>query len=98
MSSPLDQVQSTVWAHQQGLLHLTHTQMPRFSSIRQTVYATRLSVLVEPFAQVAELLAAPMASEEVHEVLMVCGGRILDLDPALLNHRVSFFYEEFAGG
>ena len=93
----LDAVQSTVRVIQQGL-QLTDEQLPAFFK-RHTISLTCSSDRAAgTLRAVSELLAMPVASVEMQEVVMVCGHHLFHHDPAVLHHLVSFFCKEFKGG
>lgn len=97
MARQLSQVQSTVWAIQQAL-QLTDKQLPAF--FKRHFYS--LQILPERAAQtlqtVADLLAVPVASKEMLEVVMVCDQRLFDRGAAEIRQNVVFFCEEFGRG
>ena len=97
MARKLHQIQSTVQAVQERLL-LTDEQLPDF--FRRHFYSLKyFSYCVTHTLQtVAELLAVPVASIEMQEVIMVCSQRLFELDPAVILPRVSFFCNEYKGG
>ena len=93
----LNEVQSTVQAIQQGLL-LMDEKLPDF--FKQHVCSLQYSPdrVAHTLQVVAELLAVPVASKEMREVIMVCNERLFDPDPAEVHRQVSFFCKEFKGG
>ena len=97
MARKLNQVQSTVWAIQRAL-QLTDKQLLAF--LKRHVYS--LQILPERAAltlqTVAELLAVPLASKEMLEVVMVCDQRLFDRGAAEIRQNVVFFCEEFGRG
>lgn len=97
MGRKLRDVQSKVRAVQQGL-HLTDEQLPAFFRRHVAVLAYTSDRVAQTLQTVAELLAVPMASAEMHEAVMVCNGRLFNYNPAVLHHLVTFFCKEFKGG
>ena len=97
MTRQLKQVQSTVWAIQQ-VLQLTDEQLPVF--LKRHVYSLQGSPerAVQTLQAVAELLALPVASKEMLEVVMVCDQRLFKRGVVELGCNISFFCEEFGGG
>ena len=97
MARQLDDVQSAVQAIQQELL-LTDEQLIEF--FRRHYYSLQYSPsrIAETLQVVAELLAVPVASKEVREVVKVCGSRLFNQHPVVLHRKVSFFCKEFKGG
>ena len=97
MARDLKEVQNTVWAIQQAL-ELTDEQLPAF--FERHFYSLLFSPehVARILHTVAELLALPVASKKMQEVIMVCGQRLFKHDPAVVHHRVSFFCKEFKGG
>ncbi|KAL3162610.1 hypothetical protein ABBQ38_008657 [Trebouxia sp. C0009 RCD-2024] len=97
MARRLDQVQSTVWAIQQAL-RLRDDQLPAFLKRHASCLIFKPERIGQTLQTVAELLAVPVKSEEVQEVVMVCDERLFTINPAMLSQLVSFFCEEFGGG
>ncbi|KAL3162593.1 hypothetical protein ABBQ38_008641 [Trebouxia sp. C0009 RCD-2024] len=97
MVRPLDQVQSTVWAVQQ-VLQLTDDQLPAFLKRHAGCLLFTPARVGQTLHTVAELLAVPVTSEDMHEVVMLCGQQLFKPDSAKLSQLVSFFCEEFGGG
>ncbi|KAL3162646.1 hypothetical protein ABBQ38_008691 [Trebouxia sp. C0009 RCD-2024] len=97
MARQLAQVQSTVRAIQQGL-QLTNEQLASVFKRHQVSLLCSPERVGQTLQAVADLLAVPVASEEMRQVVMVCGRSLFNVDPAVLHQRVSFFCEEFTGG
>ena len=97
MARQLDAVQSTVQAIQQGLL-LTDEHLSAF--FKRHVHSLKYSAdhVAHTLQVVAELLAVPVASEEMRKVILVCSEGLFVQDPAVLRRRISFFCKEFKGG
>ena len=97
LARQLSEVQSTVQAMQQTL-QLTDAQLSAF--FKRHLYSLLYSHerVARTLQTLAELLAVPVASKEMWEVVMVCDHRLFDPDPAEFHHRVSFFCKEFKGG
>ena len=97
MARKLHDVQSTVQAIQQGLL-LVDEELPAF--FKRHLYSLRYSPdrVAHSLQVIAELLAVPVASEEMRKVILVCSEQLFNRDPAALHQRVSFFCKEFKGG
>lgn len=97
MARPLSKVQSTVQFIQQQL-RLKDEQLPAyFDRHYMSLQYTPVRV-ARTLQAVAELLAVPVASHEVQEVLMACHYKLFRATPDVLHHRVSFFCQEFQGG
>ena len=96
MTRQLNEVQSTVQAIQQGLL-LMDDQLPEFFRRHFCSLKFSLDRVASTLQVVAELLAVPTASEELQEVIKVCGERLFHQDPAAIHQRTSFFCKEFQG-
>ena len=90
-------VQSTVWAIQQAL-QLTDEQLPAFFKKHTYSLLYTPDRVAQTLQTVAGLLAVPVASKEMQEVLLKCDFRIFKVEPTVLLQRVSFFCEEFSGG
>ena len=97
MARQLNQVQSTVWAIQ-TVLQLKEEQLPAF--FKRHVYSLLGSQerAGQTLQAVAELLAVPVASKEMLEVVMVCDQRMFGRSAAEIRRNISFFCEEFGGG
>ena len=97
MTRQLKQVQSTVWAIQQAL-HLTDEHLPAF--FKRHFYSLQGSPerAAQTLHAVAELLAVPVTSKEMLEVVMVCDQRLFICGAAEVRRNVSSFCEEFSGG
>ena len=97
MGRQLSEVQSTVRAIQQGLM-LPDDQLPAF--FRRHVYSLQHlpDHVVHTLQVVAELLAVPVASEEMRKVVQVCGEQLFMQDPVVLHRKVSSFCNDFKGG
>ena len=93
----LNEVQSTFQTIQTAL-ELTNEQLPAF--FKQHYFGLQYSsVRVSQTLQtIAELLAVPLAAEEMHEVMKATGHELFDQVPAVLHDRVSFFCKDFEGG
>ncbi|KAL3162590.1 hypothetical protein ABBQ38_008639 [Trebouxia sp. C0009 RCD-2024] len=97
MARPLDQVQSTMWTIQQAL-RLRDNQLPAFLKRHACCLRYTPERVGQILHTVAEVLAVPVTSDDVQEVVLGCGQRLFEQDPANLNKLVSFFCEEFGGG
>ncbi|KAL3146997.1 hypothetical protein ABBQ38_014964 [Trebouxia sp. C0009 RCD-2024] len=97
MARPLNQVQSTLWAIQQ-VSELRDDQLPAF--LKQHPYSLLYSPehVSQNLHTIAELLAMPVTSDDMPEIVMGCGQQLFHLDSATLSQRISFFCEEFGGG
>lgn len=97
MTRQLTQVQSTVWAIQETL-QLKDEQLPAF--LKRHFYSLQSSPerAAQTLQAVAELLAVPVTSKEMLEVLMVCDQRLFNCGAAEISCTVSFFCKEFGGG
>ena len=93
----LNEVQSVVWAVQQ-LLQLTDEQLPRFFNKQPASLNYSADRVAHTLQTVAELLALPVTSKEVQQVITVCSHRLFAHDHASLHRQVSFFCKEFKGG
>ena len=97
MGRKLSGVQSTVQAIQQGLL-LMDDQLPNFFKRHFRSLQFSPGRAAHTLQVVAELLAVPMASEEMQEVIKISGQQLFHIDPAVIHQRTSFFCKEFQGG
>ncbi|KAL3135102.1 hypothetical protein ABBQ32_008046 [Trebouxia sp. C0010 RCD-2024] len=97
MARQLAQVQSIVRAIQQGL-QLTNEQLASVFKRHHVSLVCSPERVGQTLQAVADLLAVPVASEEMRQVVMVCGHSLFNVDPAVFHERVSFFCEEFTGG
>ena len=97
MTRQLKQVQSTVWAVQQAL-QLTDEQLPAFLKRHYNILLSSPERAVQTLSAVAELLAVPVTSKEMLEVVMVCDQRLFKRGAAEICRKVSFFCENFRGG
>ena len=97
MARQLIEVQSTVQAIQQGLL-LTDEQLSAFFKRHFHSLDHSADRVGHTLQVVAELLAVPMASEEMREVILACGKQLFHHNPAEVHRLVSFFCKEFKGG
>ena len=97
MTRQLSEVQSTVQAIQQGLV-LTDEQLSEILRRHGPCLQFSPDRVAHTLQVVAELLAVPVASEEMREVIKVCGKRLFIADPVVLHRKVSFFCKEFKGG
>ena len=98
MKRGLSQVASTSRAIRQALQLIDDERSAFF---RQHVYSLLYSArcVLQTLQIVAGLLAVPLASKEMKDVIiMVCGQQLFHHDPAELCRRVTFFREEFNGG
>ena len=97
MSRQLNDIQSTVQFVQQAL-QLADQELAAFF-FRQHVHSLQLSPeCVQTFQTMAELLAMPVASQEMREVVLACDRNLFSHHPALMLERVSLFCKEFSGG
>ena len=97
MARKLNEVQSTVQAIQQGLL-LMDDQLPDLFKRHFWSLQFLPGRVAHTLQVVAELLAVPMASMEMQEVIKVSGQQLFNIDPAVIHQRTSFFCKEFQGG
>ena len=97
MARKLNEVQSTVQAIQHGLM-LMDDRLPAFFKRHGSSRIFSPDHVVHTLQVVAELLAVPVASQAMREVIVACNGRLFDRDPAVIHQRVSFFCKEFKGG
>ena len=97
MARKLKEVQSTVQAIQQGLL-LADEKLPAFFNRHFYSLQSSPDRVAHTLQVVAELLAVPVASKEMWQVIKVCNERLFMPEPAVLHHRISYFCEEFKGG
>ena len=97
MARKLIEVQNTLQAIQQGLL-LRDDELPAFFKRHARSLGLSPDRVTHTLQVVAELLAVPVASKEMQDVIKVCSERLFMPDPTVLHHRISYFCEEFKGG
>ena len=97
MTRQLKQVQSTVWTIQQAL-QLKDEQLPVFFKRHFYSLLSSPERAAQTLHAVAELLAVPVTSTEMLEVVMICDQRLFICGAAEIRRNVSFFCEEFSGG
>ena len=97
MARPLSEVQRTVRAIQQAL-QLTDEQLPAFFKRHDQIIRISSERVAQTLQTVSELLAVPVASKEMQEVVMVCSRSLFNSEPAELGKRIAFFCEESNGG
>ena len=97
MSRRLDDVQNTFWVIQQAL-QLSDKQLPVFFHRHFRSLHFSPGHVAQTLQTVAELLAVPVASKEMQDVVMVRHQQLFAKEPAELHHLVSFFCKEFKGG
>ena len=97
MGRHLSDVQSTVHTIQNAL-ELTAKQLPAY--FKRHHYSLQFSSdhVAQTLQTAAELLAVPVASKEMQEVVLVSGQQLFRKDPAVIHERTSFFCKEFQGG
>ncbi|KAL3135124.1 hypothetical protein ABBQ32_008062 [Trebouxia sp. C0010 RCD-2024] len=88
MARPLDHVKSTVWAVQQML---TDNQLPMFLKRNANGLQYSPEHVGRTLHTVAGLLAVPVKSQEMQEVIMGCGRQLFQPDPAMVSQRIPSF-------